>query len=76
MAAQRHGQPAINREGKLSPVPPRDGDADAGERRRSEMDPDDAGASKRGEYADLYAGEHKSALGGAWEYASGGAAGE
>lgn len=44
----------------------------SGGRALPEMDPVDAGTSKRGKYADLYAGEYPGVVGGAWEYASGG----
>lgn len=59
--------------GKLPPVPPRDGDADDGERGGLKVDPGDAGPCERGEYADLHAGEHPGAGGGACLNASGGA---
>lgn len=64
-----------DRKRELPPVPARDGDADAVERRGPQMDTGDARASQRGEHADLYAGQHPCAAGGACQHASGGALG-
>lgn len=56
------------------PLPSCDGDADAGERCRPEMDPGDAGSPQCGVHANLYPGEYPGVTGGTCQYASGGAA--
>jgi integrase/recombinase XerD len=65
-----------HRERKLPPVPPRDGDADAGERRGPALDTGDAGAPQRGKHANLHAGEHPGVAGGTQFNPSGRAAGQ
>ncbi|KFX04020.1 hypothetical protein KP22_14290 [Pectobacterium betavasculorum] len=57
--------------GKLPPVPARDGNANAGERRGPAVDIGDAGPCERGEHANLHAGLHQSVIRSPCKHASG-----